>query len=63
MVATVIAVLNLLNIVVVLAQPAPIWFKLLGLVAALLGLGILVLIYRSDANTFFRRSKSGAVAS
>jgi hypothetical protein len=61
-VATVVAVLNLLNIVVVFAQPAPIWFRLLGLAAALLGLAILVLLYRPDANAFFRRSRSGAVA-
>lgn len=62
-VATVVAVLNLLGIVVVFAQPAPLWYKLLGLVAVALALGILVLLYRSDANAFFRRAKSGAVAS
>ena len=61
-VATVIAALNLLNVVVVIAQPAPVWFRLLGAAAALLGLGILVLLYRSDSNAFFRRSKSAPLA-
>lgn len=58
-VATVIAALNLLNLVVVIAQPAPIWYRLLGVVVALLALGILVLLYRPDANAFFRRAKTG----
>lgn len=61
-VATVIAALNLLNMVVVIAQPAPIWFRLLGIVGAVLALGILILLYRSDANAFFRRSRSGELA-
>lgn len=58
-VATVIAALNLLNIIVVVAQPAPIWFRLLGVVVAALALGILVLLYRPDANAFFRRARTG----
>jgi hypothetical protein len=61
-VATVVAALNLLNVVVVIAQPAPIWYKLLGLVIAVLALGVLVLLYRSDANAFFRRAKEQPAA-
>jgi hypothetical protein len=56
LVATVVAVLNLLNILIVIAQPAPIWYKLLGVIVSLLALGILVLLYRSGANAFFRRA-------
>lgn len=56
-VATVVAALNLLNVVVVLAQPAPVWYKLLGLAVSVLALGIIVLLYRPDANEFFRRAK------
>ena len=61
-VATVIAVLNLLNVVVVIAQPAPIWYKLLGIAVAVLAAGIIVLLYRSDANAVFRRSRTDGVA-
>lgn len=50
------ALLNLLGIVVAFAQPAPIWYELLGIVAGLPALGILVLLYRKDANAFFRRT-------
>lgn len=58
-VATVIAALNLLGTVVAFAQPAPLWYKLLGIAAGVLALGILVLLYRPDANAFFRRSGPG----
>lgn len=56
-VATVIAAFNLLGLAVVVAQPAPVWYKLLGIAAGLLALGIAVLLYRSDANAFFRRTR------
>ena len=57
LVATVIAVLNALGLVVVLIQPAPAWYKLFGLATGLPALGILVLLYRADENAFFRRSR------
>lgn len=61
-VATIVAVLNLLNVLVVIAQPAPIWYKLLGVIVSALALGILVLLYRSDSNEFFRRSQGRLAA-
>lgn len=54
-VATVIAAFNLLGLAVVVGQPAPVWYKLFGIAAGLLALGIIVLLYRSDSNAFFRR--------
>jgi hypothetical protein len=57
-VATVIAAFNLLGLAVVVGQPAPVWYKLFGIAAGLLALGIVVLLYRSDANAFFRRSRT-----
>lgn len=55
-VATVIAGLNVLGFAVVLGQPAPAWYKLFGIAAGLLAIGIIVLLYRSDSNAFFRRT-------
>ena len=57
-VGTVVAALNVLNLVLAFAQPAPIWYKLLGVAAGLLALGILVFLYRPDANAFFRRVRT-----
>lgn len=55
-VGTVVAALNVLNLVLAFAQPAPVWYQLLGAVAGLLAVGILVFLYRPDANAFFRRT-------
>ena len=56
-VATVIAAFNLLGLAVVVVQPAPVWYKVFGIAAGLLALGVVVLLYRSDANAFFRRTR------
>lgn len=52
--ATVLAVLVALGLVTVFAQPSPVWYKLIELVAGLLGVAIIVMLYRSDSNQFFR---------
>jgi len=61
-VATVIAALNVLGLVGVFVQPAPAWYKILGVLSGLLGLGLLVLLYRSDASAFFRGRDGSATA-
>lgn len=53
-VATVLAVLVALGLLTAVAQPSPAWYKLIQIVAGLLGIGIIVMLYRSDSNQFFR---------
>ena len=53
-VATVLAALNVLGMLLAFVQPSPVWYKLGGIVAGLISLAIIVLLYRSDSNEFFR---------
>lgn len=58
-VATVFAALSVIGSLLVFVQPAPTWYKLLGILSGLIALGIIVMLYRPDANQFFRAAKQG----
>ena len=53
-VATVLAALNVLGMLLTFAQPSPGWYKVGTILAGLISLAIIVLLYRSDSNEFFR---------
>ena len=52
-VATVIAVLNVLGGLIGLLQAAPLWYQLLGLLSAILAVGVIVMLWRRDSKEFF----------
>lgn len=53
-VATILAVLGVLGGVLSFAQPAPIWYQLLGVLAAVVSAAIIYFLYRPESNAFFQ---------
>jgi hypothetical protein len=56
-VATIFGVLGFLGGLLVLAQPAPAWYKLLGLIVAAVALAVVVMLWTPTASGFFRQSR------
>jgi hypothetical protein len=56
-VATIFGVLGFLGGLLVLAQPAPAWYKLLGLIVAAVAIAVVVLLWTPAASAFFRQSR------
>jgi hypothetical protein len=61
-VVTIFGVLGFLGGLIGLVQPAPVWYKLFGLIVAAVALAAVVLLWLPAASDFFRRSKATAAA-
>jgi hypothetical protein len=59
-VVTILAALNILGMLLAFVQPSPWWYKLASILAGLVSIAIIVFLYRSDANAFFRKQQAAS---
>ncbi len=59
-VVTILAALNVLGMLLAFVQPSPWWYKLGSILAGLISIAIIVFLYRSDANAYFRRQQAAS---